>query len=172
MKKYLLPAVLILAFGCNSADHSEHTTNDSTTTNGDSTKMTHDTMSKMNTSATVPALPAIPEGAKVMFKDLPNNKSVTSPLKVDMIVEKMKVDSAGPIRAESGHFHIFIDAEDFLPENQTVPTDSAHLHYGKAQTSVLLPLTKGKHKLTLQFADGLHRSYGSKMAATVTVNVK
>jgi len=30
----------------------------------------------------------------------------------------------------------------------------------------------GKHRLTLQFADGLHRSYGSKMATSVNITVK
>jgi len=50
--------------------------------------------------------------------------------------------------------------------------DSTHLHYGKAQTSVELKLTPGTHTLALQFADGLHRSYGSQMAATVSVKVK
>jgi hypothetical protein len=29
-----------------------------------------------------------------------------------------------------------------------------------------------RHTLTLQFADGAHRSYGPKWAATLTVNVK
>jgi hypothetical protein len=53
-----------------------------------------------------------------------------------------------------------------------VPKDSTHLHYGKGQTEAEVKLSPGKHKLTLQFADGLHRSYGSKLAATVSVNVK
>ena len=170
MKRILFPVALLFAFACNNADHGDHSTSDST--NNDTMNMTHDTTSKMTTSSTVSPLPAIPEGAKVMFKNVKNGQSVTSPFKVEMAVEKMKVDSAGLVRQASGHFHIFIDAEDFLAENQTVPTDSAHLHFGKAQTSTLLPLSPGKHKLTLQFADGLHRSYGKQLAAKVTVNVK
>ncbi len=53
-----------------------------------------------------------------------------------------------------------------------IAKDSTHLHYGKAQTSTELKLTPGKHTLALEFADGLHRSYGSQMAATVSVTVK
>jgi len=166
MKKYLFPAALLFAIACNNSENSEKTTNT------DTSKMTHDTMSKMNTSVNVPVVPTVPDGAKVMFKNLKNNQSVSSPVKVEMGVEKMKVDTAGPVVDASGHFHIFIDAEDSYPDGQMIPKDSTHLHYGKGQTSADVQLTPGKHKLTLQFADGLHRSYGSKMASTVTVNVK
>ncbi|HET9826164.1 MAG TPA: DUF4399 domain-containing protein, partial [Chitinophagaceae bacterium] len=87
-------------------------------------------------------------------------------------VDKMKVDATGPVVAGSGHYHIFIDAEDSLASGTIVPKDSTHLHYGKAQTAADVLLTPGKHKLTLQFADGLHRSYGGKLATTISVNVK
>jgi hypothetical protein len=50
--------------------------------------------------------------------------------------------------------------------------DSVHIHFGRGQTEKELSLPAGKHKLTLQFADGLHRSYGSKLASTITVTVK
>ena len=66
----------------------------------------------------------------------------------------------------------FIDAEDSLAMGVMVPKDSTHLHYGKAQTEADVKLNPGVHKLTLQFADGLHRSYGGKLATTVSVNVK
>jgi len=117
-------------------------------------------------------LPDVPAGAKVMFKGLKNGASVSSPLKVQMGVEGIKVDTAGPVIAGIGHHHLFIDAEDSLAAGIMVPKDSTHLHFGKGQTETEVKLTPGKHKLTLQFADGLHRSYGSKLATTITVNVK
>ena len=120
----------------------------------------------------VPELPAIPDGAKVYFKNLKDNQTVTSPVKIEMGIDKMKVDTAGPVVAGSGHYHIFVDAEDSLASGVNVPKDSTHLHYGKGQSETLLTLSPGKHKLTLQFADGAHRSYGSKLATTVHVNVK
>jgi len=167
-KKYFLPfiAVIFLA-ACNNS------TDSSTTADSTDKKMAEDTAHHMNTMSTdVPELPAVPEGASVHFKNLKNNATVSSPVKVEMEVAKMRVDTTGPVVAGSGHFHIFVDAEDSIATGAIVPKDSTHLHYGKAQTSADVPLSAGKHKLTLQFADGLHRSYGNKLATTITVNVK
>jgi len=159
--------LLVFCVACNNSSNTESTTNDT------STKKTEDTTHNMTTMSTnVPELPAVPEGAKVFFKNLKDNETVSSPVKVKMGVDKMKVDTTGPVVAASGHFHIFIDAEDSLASGTVVPKDSTHLHYGKAQTEADVPLTPGKHKLTLQFADGLHRSYGGRLATTVNVNVK
>jgi len=165
-KKILLPILTITFIACNNST-------DKSSTSGDTTnKMSSDTMSNMATTTTVPELPAIPEGAKVYFKNLKNGAAVTSPVKVEMGIDNMKVDTAGPVVAASGHYHIFIDAEDSLSSGTMVPKDSTHLHYGKGQTEAEVKLAPGAHKLTLQFADGLHRSYGSKLATTVSVNVK
>lgn len=135
--------------------------------------MKSDTSHSMNmNSSSVSGVPAVTEGARVFFKNVKNNATISSPFKVEMGVDKMSVDTIGPVVAGSGHFHIFIDAEDSLALGTVVPTDSAHIHYGKGQTEAEIKLTPGKHKLTLQFADGIHRSYGSKLATTVNVNVK
>jgi len=74
--------------------------------------------------------------------------------------------------AGTGHHHLLIDAGDSIPAGEVVRKDSTHLHFGKAQSSTEVKLSPGKHVLTLQFADGLHRSFGSKMATSITVNVK
>lgn len=149
---------------CNNS--SEETKTDTDTT------ANHDTAHHMPTSANIPDLPAVPEGAKVFFKNLKDGATVSSPLKVEMGVENIKIDTAGPVVNGSGHFHIFIDAEDALTSGTVVPTDSAHIHYGRGQVETTLNLNPGKHKLTIQFADGLHRSYGDKLATTINVNVK
>lgn len=161
-----LSAAIVLLAACNNSGESSTTETDTTN------KMNADTSHNMNMSTTVPDLPAVPEGAKVYFTNLKNNASVSSPVKVEMGVDNMKVDTTGPVVNASGHFHIFIDAEDSLASGTIVPKDSTHLHYGKGQTSDNLTLTPGKHKLTIQFADGIHRSYGGRMATTINVNVK
>jgi uncharacterized protein DUF4399 len=166
-KKILLPILTITFIACNNSVDKSSTSTDST-----DKKMSSDTMSNMTTTTTVPELPAVPEGAKVHFKNLKNGASVTSPVKVEMGVDNMKIDTAGPVIAASGHYHIFVDAEDSLASGTMIPKDSTHLHYGKGQTEAEVKLTPGAHKLTLQFADGLHRSYGGKLATTVSVNVK
>lgn len=169
-KKILIALLTMFVIACNNSGNNSNATNDST-----DKKTNADTMSKMSTPTTpaaIPELPAVPEGAKVYFKNLKNGAAVTSPVKVKMGVDKMKVDTVGPVVAASGHYHIFIDAEDSLASGIMVPKDSTHLHYGKGQTEAEVKLNPGMHKLTLQFADGLHRSYGARMAKTVMVNVK
>jgi hypothetical protein len=117
-------------------------------------------------------LPPVPAGAKVYFKNLRNNEIVKSPFKVVMGVKNIKVDSAGFVVAGEGHHHILIDAGDSVAAGQVIPKDAQHLHFGKGQTSTTIELPRGKHRLTLQFADGIHRSYGSKLSATVEITVK
>ena len=125
-----------------------------------------------DTVKTVADLPMIPAGAKVYFKNLKNGQTVKSPFKVEMGVKNIKVDSAGNIVAGEGHHHILIDAGDSVATGQVIPKDEQHMHFGKGQTSVTLTLPPGKHRLTLQLADGIHRSYGSQLSATIEVTVK
>lgn len=125
-----------------------------------------------DTVKNISALPPVPPGAKVYFKNLKNNEVVKSPFKVIMGVKNIKVDSAGSIVAGEGHHHILIDAGDSVAAGQIIPKDAQHLHFGKGQTSATIELPRGKHRLTLQFADGIHRSYGSKLSATIEITVK
>lgn len=116
-------------------------------------------------------VPEIPAGAKVYFKNLKDGQTVTSPFKVEMGADNIAVDTARDILPASGHHHILIGL-DSLPSGTVVPKDSVHLHFGNAQQEAELNLPPGKHKISLQFADGIHRSYGSKLSTTITVNVK
>lgn len=120
----------------------------------------------------MPAMEAIPANAKVFFVSPADGAELTSPFKVEMGVEKMSVDTAnGKIKPASGHHHILIGL-DSVAAGTVVPKDSTHLHYGNAQTSTELKLNPGTYKLTIQFADALHRSYGSKLTKSITVKVK
>ena len=113
-----------------------------------------------------------PAGAKVFFKNLKPGQTISTTFKLEMGVEGMKIDTAGPLVSGSGHHHLMIDGADSLARGTVVAKDSVNIHFGKGQTEYELKLKPGKHKLTLQFADGLHRSYGSQMSATTEVNVK
>jgi Domain of unknown function (DUF4399) len=166
IKFFLQLACIAIFAACNNSSDNKEKKDDSAMN-----KM--DTMHQMpGPGVNVPDLPQVPEGAKVYFKDLKNNATISSPYKLEMGTEVIKIDTAGPVVAGSGHHHLFIDAEDSLAAGTVVPKDSTHIHFGKGQTEYDLKLSPGKHKLTLQMADGLHRSYGSKLAATITVNVK
>ncbi len=168
-KTLIIPALSFMALlACNSSGSGEKTS-------ADSSAMTAapaaDTMHHEAT-ATITPLPAIPAGAKVFFKNIKDGATVSSPLKIEMGVSGIQLDSAGAIKAGSGHHHLLVDAGDSIPEGIIVPKDSTHYHFGNAQTEADIKLTPGKHRLTLQYADGIHRSYGSKLASSVTVNVK
>src|SRR5258708_4488382 len=162
---HFLPAALLFGLtACNNAgDRVSSASPDSTQkTASDSMNMSH----AVDSSKMVTALPDVPAGAKVFFKNLKNGSTVKSPLKVEMGIQGLKLDTAGAILAGSGHHHLLIDAGDSIPSGQVVPKDDHHIHFGKAQSSTEVILPPGKHVLTLQFADGIHRSYGSKLATT------
>lgn len=165
MKRFLIPIAFAAFVACNNSGDKKETT--------DTTHSEQDTMHHMpTTSVNIPDLPAVPEGAKVFFKNLKNNATITSPFKLEMGTEIIKVDTAGPVVAGSGHHHLLIDGPDSIAAGGVIPKDSLHIHFGKGQTEYELVLPAGKHKLTLQMADGLHRSYGGRLAATVSVTVK
>ena len=67
-----------------------------------------------------------------------------------------------------GHHHLIIDASP-IPYGGVVPMDEKHIHFGKGQTKTKIKLQPGKHTLTMQFADGAHRSFGKALSSTITV---
>lgn len=107
----------------------------------------------------------------VKFIEPSNGAKVASKFKVKMGVNGYTIAPLGTMDKGTGHHHLIVDAGP-IPEGQVVPTDKTHLHFGKGQTETEIELPKGKHKLTLQFADGAHRSYGPAMSETIEVNVQ
>ena len=166
---FISAAILVGLFACSGGSdkaNSEADTSKSTTQDTSMNNMKHDSV-----SANIQPLPEIPKGAKVFFVNLKDGQKVKSPLKVEMGVSGIKLDTAGPIVAGSGHHHLLIDAGDSLAAGTVVPKDSTHLHFGKAQKEATINLSPGNHRLTLQYADGIHRSYGGALAASINVTV-
>jgi hypothetical protein len=97
--------------------------------------------------------------------------TVSSPFKVQFGVKGMTVSPAGTVVEGSGHYHLLINA-DVIPKGDVIPADAQHLHFGKGQTETELKLDPGTYKLTVLFADGLHKSYVNDMSASVSVTVK
>ncbi|MGB7950532.1 MAG: DUF4399 domain-containing protein [Candidatus Binatia bacterium] len=110
-----------------------------------------------------------PKG-KVFFTEPKNGAEIKGPVKIVMGVEDIKIQPAGEVVEGTGHHHVLINL-DFVPPGQVIPTDDSHRHYGKGQTEAELDLPPGDYKLTLQFADGLHRSYGRELSDTINVKV-
>lgn len=113
--------------------------------------------------------PEKPKG-RVFFSEPQDGAEVKSPVKVVMGVEGIEIKPAGEVVEGTGHHHLLIN-QDSMAAGQVIPTDDNHKHFGKGQTETELELAPGDYKLTLQFADGLHRSFGKDMSATIQIKV-
>ncbi|KAI8474806.1 MAG: hypothetical protein J3K34DRAFT_406669 [Monoraphidium minutum] len=125
-------------------------------------------------TAALLAAPA-PAPAQVKFLNVDSGASVSSPVHLELGVRGLDVFPASEgLIPGTGHFHVVVDraADDKLGEGDVIPFDATHLHYGKGQVSVDVPLTPGKHTLTLQFANALHESFGPDERQEITVTVK
>ncbi len=107
---------------------------------------------------------------RVFFIEPKDGAEVRSPVKVVMGVDGMAIKPAGGVVAGTGHHHILINKGP-MRGGKVIPTDRTHLHFGKGETETTLTLDPGGYTLTLQFADGLHRSLGAKMAHTIRIKV-
>lgn len=107
---------------------------------------------------------------KVTFLKPTDGETVTSPFEVEFGVKDMIVEKSGQVKKSSGHHHLIIDGSP-VPKGQVIGTNKTMLHYGNAQTKTTLELPPGKHTLTMQFADGAHKSYGEDYTKTITINV-
>lgn len=113
----------------------------------------------------------IPEGAKVSFISPKDGDVIKGDVKVQMGVEVMTVKAAGSVVAGTGHHHILIDT-DAVAKGVVVPADDKHKHFGKGQTEATLKLAPGKHTLKLQFANGIHASYGEQLSTEISITVE
>ena len=156
MKNVLLMFSVVMAFwACNQkTQETEETSNNKEAAAGEAVSE-NDGASPKGVSFVVPA-----EGS-----------TVSSPVKVEMAVSGMEVEPAGELKDGKGHHHIIIDGS-FIPTGTVVPADSTNIHYGKGQTETTLDLAPGEHTLTLQFADGLHQSYGEEWSKTISITVE
>jgi hypothetical protein len=107
----------------------------------------------------------------VSFAEPADGAVVSSPFKVKFAVSGMEVKPAGEMAANTGHHHLIINGGS-VKAGESVPFDEKHLHFGKGQTETEVTLPPGKYKLTMQFANGAHQSYGPGGSKTIEVTVK
>ena len=112
-----------------------------------------------------------PSAQGVYFVEPANGARVSSPFKVRFGIKGMDVKPAGEQVAGQGHHHLLINL-DSQPKGEIIPVDDTPIHLGKAQTETDVKLPPGSYKLTMQFADGYHLSYGKDMSASISVIVK
>jgi len=112
------------------------------------------------------------EGQRVFFVGIEDGDVLTSPFTVEFGVEGMEVEPAGQIVAHHGHHHLLIN-HDATPSGEVIPAgDATKLHFGKGQTSTEVTLEPGEYKLTMQFANGAHASYGKMMSTSINITVE
>ena len=107
----------------------------------------------------------------VYFVQPADGATLTSPFTVKFAVVGMEVKPAGEIMTGTGHHHLLIN-DAAIKAGELVPVDATHIHFGKGQTETEVKLPPGAYKLTMQFANGAHQSFGPEMAKTITVTVK
>ena len=117
---------------------------------------------------TAAAVDSLRKGVYFVFPE--DGATVSNPVQIGFGVDGMEVEPAGQVNAGLGHHHIIIDGK-YVAEGVVVPSDSTHIHYGKGQIETKLNLTPGKHTLTMQFADGVHKSYGEAWSKTIEITV-
>tara|TARA_B100002051_G_C16718441_1_gene630866 strand:+ start:1249 stop:1695 length:447 start_codon:yes stop_codon:yes gene_type:complete len=108
---------------------------------------------------------------RVFFKWPKDGTTVASPVFIDMGVEGMLIEPAGVVKEGYGHHHILIN-QKYWPKGQVIPTTDSTLHYGKGQSDASIELEPGKYIISLQFADGVHVSFGEEMSESIEINVE
>lgn len=170
MKKLVLAVLAISTMSyftaCNSAPQSTETEH-----NHEEHHDGHDHNHGDHAESNANSLLAVPAEAKVFFANLADGDTVTSPFTVQFGIEGMEVEPAGEANEGKGHHHIIINGSA-ITEGEVVPADSLNIHFGGGQTETELTLEPGTYSLTMQFADGYHRSYGEQLSATIQVNVQ
>lgn len=102
-----------------------------------------------------------------------NGVTVTSPVKVCMVVNGVTVEPAKKgVNDGKGHHHILLDTD--LPKNLSkgIGKDAQHLHMGDGSICKSVKLDAGIHVIRALFAKGNHVPYNPPITATVIVNVK
>lgn len=124
----------------------------------------------MLTACAMPGKMAEP-AQSVSLLEPANGATVPTTFKVRFGVKGMAVAPAGEIVANSGHNHLLINQMP-VKAGESVPFDEQHKHFGAGQTEAMITLPPGTYKLTSQFANGAHQSYGAPMSASIQVTVK
>ncbi len=92
----------------------------------------------------------------IELKGIQDGKTYRSPIKLEFIVENIKVQKAGIKEDNSGHHHILLNLDELPDLKSPLPMTENIIHFGKGQTSVSLELEPGKHTIQLLFADYSH----------------
>jgi Domain of unknown function (DUF4399) len=103
--------------------------------------------------------PRLVEPTAVDVSNLRDGMTVSSPLRVDFSIRGMGVIPAGKPHPKAGHHHVLVNTPLPINPGDKIPFNDFHRHFGKGQTSAVLALPPGQHRLRLLFADHDHKPY-------------
>ena len=115
-----------------------------------------------------------PQGPRVFFIQPADGATVKSPVRLefgaaDFTIAAVPQGTPTETRPNLGHHHVAIDA-DCLPTGTPIPRAAPWVHFGDGKNVIDMQLPTGKHRLTLQVGDDLHRTIEG-LCSTITVNV-
>jgi hypothetical protein len=123
------------------------------------------------TTAHAQAAPAAPPAPIIAILSPVAGATVTSPVTVRFRLVNYGVAPAGTNVERTGHFHLLIDSEAGAP-GTIIPADSMHIHFGKGQIEVSIPVPLGRHTLRAVLGDYEHKVIGPQLAsAPVAIRV-
>jgi hypothetical protein len=122
-------------------------------------------------ASTAYAVQDVRPGQSVWFVEPADGAVVSSPFQVKFAVAGMNVMPSGDIVKDAGHHHLLINRPP-IDAGKMVPYDANNIHFGFGQTETMVTLPPGNYTVTLQFADGAHKSFGPAMSKTINVTVK
>jgi hypothetical protein len=128
--------------------------------------------------AATPASPAASGRPRVFFMEPKDGATVKSPVHLVFGIEGYQIQpvpqgTVAPeaVRAGVGHHHLGID-QDCLPAGTTIVKGTpSWVHFGTGNNTIDTQLTPGKHKLTLQLGDDLHRTVDN-LCETINITVE
>jgi hypothetical protein len=107
----------------------------------------------------------------VSFLNIQDGDTIQSPFLLQMGVEGMVLEPKGAPNPGHGHHHLIVN-DGPIDAGLVIIADEQHIHYGGGQSEDSVSLSPGTYDLTLQFADGMHVSYGEEWAETIQVTIK
>jgi len=114
-------------------------------------------VSSLHAQGTTPAAAPADTPAPVIGILVPfSGQRVRSPVTVRFRLANYGVAPAGTNVDRTGHFHLLIDSEAGAP-GTVIPADSLHIHYGKGQIEVSVPMKPGRHVLRAVLGDHTHK---------------
>lgn len=116
-----------------------------------------------------------PAGPRVYFLQPQDGATVKSPVRLEFGAQEFTIAAVpqGTVtetRPALGHYHVGVDA-DCLPTGTEIPRAAPWVHFGDGKNVIDMQLPPGRHRLTLQIGDDLHRTIEG-LCETITVNVE